>query len=417
MKPILIVGAGLAGLNCAKTLYQNGQPVLVLEASDHLGGRVWSDEVDGFVLDHGFQVLLDSYPETQAALDYKALRLCPFLPGALIRSQRGFRRIVDPLRDPMHVFDTLRSGAFTPGDMWRVLQLRREMAKGADSDLPSLHGQYTSTFLKERGFSDRSIEHFFKPFFSGVFLEEQLSTPADMFAFVFRMFASGSACLPEQGMRAIPLQLASRLPEESLRLNTAVAEVASDHVRLADGTRIDAQATILATDYQTTARLLGMKSAEGSWRSTTSLYYSAAGAPITEPILMLNGTGTGMVNNVVVPSNVSPCYAPQDRALVAVSLLGECTADNADLDTAVRAELQAWFGSSVANWEFLRSYRIPRALPTNFGASVEREYQDISRARGILVAGDFLVNPSINGAMASGRTAAERLLQTQVKVA
>src|SRR6056297_3940403 len=96
----LIIGGGLAGLSCATRLAGRGQEFSVVEATDRVGGRVRTDQVDGFHLDHGFQVLLTAYPACRELLDYDALRLQAFEPGALIRHRGGFTKFVDPWRRP-----------------------------------------------------------------------------------------------------------------------------------------------------------------------------------------------------------------------------------------------------------------------------------------------------------------------------
>jgi phytoene dehydrogenase-like protein len=410
MKPIVIVGAGLAGLTCAEYLRRANKPVLVIDKDDHVGGRVWSDSIDGFVLDRGFQVFLDSYPEAKACLDYGSLRLHKFSPGALVLTQKGFRRVADAIRDPLHVIDTIRSGAFTPVDMWRVLRLRGDARSLEQHGDTLVRSQTTLEFLVARNFSERAIWHFFKPFFSGVFLENELDTPADMFAFVFRMFSIGSACLPDQGMRAIPLQLAGRLPDESIRLNSVVSRVDRNKVTLADGHTLEAESVVLATDYTTTARLLDLDATDQPWRSTMTFYYGASAPPTKEPILVLNGMGQGIINNVVVPTNVCSSYSSTSDALVSVSLVGNRTDDEEELRHQIHNELKVWFGESVSSWRFLTSYRIPYSLPVRFGTKVRQEFEEVAGNLGVQLAGDYLVNPSINGAMASGREAAEKLL-------
>jgi len=410
MRPIVIVGGGLAGLTCAEYLRRADRRVLILEKDDHLGGRVWSDYVEGFVLDHGFQVFLDSYPEAKTCLDYNSLKLSKFSPGALLQTQKGFRRVVDALRDPLHTIDTIRSGAFSLSDMWRVLRLRIEVWTLQQQSNLLIQGQTTREFLAERSFSERSIEKFFKPFFSGVFLENDLHTPADMFAFIFHMFSIGSTCLPEQGMRAIPLQLAGRLHDESIRLNTMVSCVEREKVTLSDGHIVDAEAVVLATDYTTTANLLGLNTAEQPWRSTMTFYYATLAPPTKEAILVLNGMGHGVINNISVPTNVCASYSSTSEALVSVSVVGVESDDEVKLQQKINNELKIWFGESVTEWRFLKSYRIPHSLPVRFGARVRQEFDEVAENLGIQLAGDYLINPSINGAMASGREAAQKLL-------
>ena len=410
MKPIVIVGAGLAGLTCAVHLHRAGIAVRLVESDDHIGGRVWSDTVDGFTLDRGFQVFLDSYSEPRKFLDYTALRLHRYAPGAFVVTRKGFKRIVDPLRAPSHLLDTLRSGAFTLSDMCRVLKLRLETRKQHEEVRRNRHRLSTLEFLRSRGFSDRSMSRFFKPFFSGVFLEGELETPADMFAFVFQMFSTGFACIPEQGMRAIPCQLAAQLPEDAICLNARVAEIDRDGVRLVDGTRIEAGRVVLATDCDGCAKLLGLAIGNCRWRGTTTLCYRAPEAPSKEPTLFLNGTDSGTVNSVVIPTNVAPSYSSDGRTLILVSILDSTGTEKPSMDDLVRTELRGWFGESVAQWEHFKTYSISRALPVEFGDTILQDFDAAAARKGVQLAGDFLINPSIDAAMRSGREAAERIM-------
>ena len=82
--PVLIVGAGMAGLACAVTLHRAGVPFLLFDGDNQVGGRVRTDEVDGYRLDRGFQVLLTAYPEARRFLDYKKLDLQRCYPGSQV---------------------------------------------------------------------------------------------------------------------------------------------------------------------------------------------------------------------------------------------------------------------------------------------------------------------------------------------
>src|SRR4028118_296815 len=128
---VVIVGAGLAGLTCAKVLAECGVEVVVFEASDGVGGRVRTDERDGFLLDRGFQVYFTSYPVSRRHLDHGALDFRVFDPGALVH--RGSERSVlsDPVRDPKALVPTLLSGDATLADKPRPLRLRARALSGA----------------------------------------------------------------------------------------------------------------------------------------------------------------------------------------------------------------------------------------------------------------------------------------------
>ena len=120
---IYIIGAGVSGLIAAKVLENSGYAPVVLEATDRAGGRVKTDLIDGFQLDHGFQVLLSSYPAAQKYLDFKALELQELRSGAVIFKNGKQQVIGDPLRDISVLFSTLFSGVGNLLDKIKILQL------------------------------------------------------------------------------------------------------------------------------------------------------------------------------------------------------------------------------------------------------------------------------------------------------
>lgn len=81
---VIIVGAGLAGLACARMLERWKVDITIIEAADGVGGRVRSDYADGYIFDRGFQVVFDTYPAVLRQLDLAALDLHAFAPGAII---------------------------------------------------------------------------------------------------------------------------------------------------------------------------------------------------------------------------------------------------------------------------------------------------------------------------------------------
>ncbi|MEZ6087868.1 MAG: NAD(P)/FAD-dependent oxidoreductase [Pirellulaceae bacterium] len=275
---VIIIGGGLAGLSCAVKLAQRGVNFQILEATDRIGGRVRTDNVDGFLLDHGFQVLLTAYPAAQELLDYDALRLNPFEPGALVRDQSRFLSIDDPWRHPSSILSTVTSGVGTLADKFRIGRLRYDVCRGELDDLFDRVQQPTIYRLQSLGFSDHFIDQFLKPWFSGVFLDSDLATSSRVFEFVFRMFSSGDVALPSGGMQAIPRQLADRLPSESICLETTVSTIEGTSVVLTDGTRKSAKEVVVATEGSTAARLLGRPD-NIDWQSVLCFYFSADEAP------------------------------------------------------------------------------------------------------------------------------------------
>ena len=205
---VLIVGAGLAGLCCARHLTDQGIDCLILEGADKVGGRIRTDRSEGFLFDRGFQVLQSAYPEAQRMLDMPALDLQPFYPGALVRYGGRFHKVADPWKQPLDALASLFSPIGTLQDKVKIGRLRSRLLRSTVDELFCQPNLPLNEVLRLEGFSPSIIEHFIMPFFSGVFLERSLNTSRRLFDFVFRMFAQGISGLPANGMQAIPEQLA-----------------------------------------------------------------------------------------------------------------------------------------------------------------------------------------------------------------
>ena len=408
-KTVLIVGAGLAGLSCARHLHRAGVAAEILEASDAVGGRVRTDEVDGFLLDRGFQVLLTGYPECRRLLDYAALDLRSFYPGAMVRLGGRFHRVVDPWRRPLAAL----AGAFSPigsfADKLRVARLRRRLLATPLVELFSRPERTTRQALEAEGFSPAIVGRFFRPFLGGIFLEPRLDTSSRMFEFVFKMFSSDATALPARGMQRIPEQLAASLPAGTIRTGCRVARLDGRTLRLESSEALTADAVVVATDAAAAGELLP-ELADPGWCSTTCLYYAAPRPPVELPILVLDGEGEGPVNNLCVPSRVSPEYAPPGWDLVSVSVI-DGGREGDEMEQVVREQLRGWFGAQVADWRHLRTYRVPHALPAQAPPALASPERPVRLGDGVYVCGDHRDNASIHGAMVSGRRAAEAVLR------
>ncbi len=406
----LIVGAGLAGLCCAKHFSEAGIECQILEASDRIGGRVQTDQVDGFLLDHGFQVLLTAYPEAQSVLDYNALNLQPFDPGALIQKNNRWYRFADPLRQPQHALSTLFSPLATIGDKLRILKLKNQLLGRSLEEIYDRPETTTLQAIRNRGFSPTIIESFFRPFLSGVFLEDKLETSSRMFEFVFKMFSAGNVALPEKGMGEIPRQLASALPSDSIRLNTPVSHVQTGIVTLADGQQLEADHIVLATPAPTTKYLLGNRGGkpaeDQSWNGVTCLYFAAAKTSFANRTLILNGSGQGPISNMCIPSSVASSYAPQGQSLISVSVLNADALYGDNLTEAVKSQLSQWFGAELKDCRHLKTYSVPYSLPRQNPPHLSPVQKDARIQDGLYQCGDFLDTGSIQGAfMSAGRVA------------
>ena len=406
---VIVIGGGLAGLACALRLRASGLEPLVLEAADGVGGRVRTDHRQGFLLDRGFQVLQTWYPEARQWLDFARLDLRPFYPGALVQAEGRLHRVSDVWRRPARLPEMLRSPIGGLSDKLRLLALRQRCLKG---DLEALYNRPERTaleLLRAAGFSPRMIERFFKPFFSGVFFEPDLSVSSRAFEFVFRAFALGDTALPAHGMGEIPAQLAARLPADRIRLDCRVARIADRQVVLDSGERLRARAIAIATDVRETTRLLGQpQPAATATRGTTCCYFGADQAPFDGPYLALNGEGRGRINSLLCPSNLSAHYAPPGQTLIAVNTHG---ADhNPDtLETDLRHELAQWFGDQVDDWNRLAVYRIPHALPAQTPPAQNPAKSPLRQSDWLWTCGEYQSAPSIQWALHSGRRAGEEI--------
>ncbi len=407
MADVIVIGAGLSGLNCAALLREHGLDVEVVEASDGVGGRVRTDRVDGFLLDRGFQVLFDGYPEAQRALNLEALDLKAFLPGADVWWDGRMRTIGHPLRDPRSLPQVAKAGIGGPSDIKAAAKWLLEAKPLATATAPEMTADQR---LRQLGFSESVRERLLRPLYRGVFLDPELNVSSHLIDQVFSQMASGRTVVPARGMGAIADQLAARLAGGSLRLDERVTKVGKDSVELASGTKLKAKhAVVIAAGTADACDLAGLPKPEP--RSSTCLWYAAASSPAGKRIV-LDGDGTGPVNNVAVMSDVAPSYAPAGQALIAASCVGLPAGDDATLDAAARAQLTAWFGSAVHSWRLLRVDRIewaqhaqpPGSLGT--GAHWLRDK--------VVLAGDGTENASIDGALRSGRRAADLVIAATV---
>ena len=408
---VVVVGAGLAGLACALDLVALGRDVRLVEASDGVGGRVRTDAVDGFLLDRGFQVILEAYPELRRRVDLKALDLKAFYPGALVRIGNEVHRMADPGLEMADALRSITAPVGTFADKLRVARLRQEVVGGDAERLLEAPAGTTEEVLREAGFSEGMIDRFFRPFFGGVLLDPTLGVSGRLFRYYFRMFAEGTSSLPATGMEALPRQLAARLPEGTLQLNHPVRKVTASRVEFEGGGSLEAEAVVVAVEGPEAARLLGDRVADPGSRSVTCLYFDAPESPVNEEILVLNGNGPsdGPVNNLAVLSDVARGYAPPGRALISVTVVGEPNGSELELEQDVRRQLTGWYGDQVSGWKAIRQYHIAHAQPLQTPALMTSHRRPVRLDTGLYVCGDHRDHASLNGALSSGGRAAREV--------
>ncbi len=383
---VAIIGAGLSGLACALELKKNNISPTLFESTASAGGRVKTDTVDGFQLDHGFQVFLPSYEMGKYFLDYDQLKLNTFSPGAQIWKDGKFYTISDPLRDPSKIITT----AFSPIPTLKDKFLTLKLILSAKIEYEKINaGQTAIEFLKDFGFSNQYIQNFFIPFFSGVFLTRALDLPADFFLYLFHNFSKSLASLPDKGMSALPEQMANQIGLENFKFNT---EATSEEL-LSQG--FD---HVFVCHHHDESDHKGSKL---EFLNVTTHYFKTKSAKWAKPTLFLNSSPQSIVNHVACLTAVNKNYSPPGWHLFSVNTLSHS-------QTLPKSDLINLFGQQeIDNWEHIKSYDVKKALPKNckYGQMTKKIQSNTSYC------GDYLESPSIQGALFSGRKAARNYVQ------
>ncbi|MEY4322531.1 MAG: hypothetical protein RL410_312 [Actinomycetota bacterium] len=397
---VAIVGAGLSGLAAAITVQRAGLQPLIVEGLDRVGGRVRTDVIDGFTIDAGFQVFNPAYPAAKSILNYDTLRLQSFSPGVRVINGDSETLLGNPLRDASYLISYAKSirarGISALSD---VAKFGTYAGLAASKSEPDIYDCSAREALQRSGMSDDFIEHTIKPFLTGVFLENNLETSRRVLDFVLEYFIKGVPALPANGMAAIATQMAALLHADSINLQTWAHGI-SEHTIDTDAGRINADSVILATEQDTASAWLGMPNY--GWRSVTTWYHSTPTQLLNgKALLSVDGDPQGPVINTVPISNAAPTYAPTGTTLISSSTLGTDT--SSEMENRVRQHAAKIYGASTDGWSLVAVTAVEKALPISrppFNVSTS-----VPCINGVFVAGDYLREPSINSAIASGVSA------------
>lgn len=398
---IHIIGAGVSGLAAAITLKNAGYKATILEASDHIGGRVASTTKDDNIYDHGFQVMLDAYPAVAEFLDTSSLELQKFVPGSMIFKDGISHKIGDPRRDFDFAIPTLVSGIGSLRDKWLVFTLSRKLTQKSIDDIFTTTEQTTLEYLKDYGFSDQIINQFFKPFYTGIFLEPELATSSRMFEFVFKMFTEGNATLPAAGIQAIPQQMAARL-DGVVQLNTAVDQVVNDQIIFKDGSQLHSDYTIIATEAESLVPNLPQSDRE--WHSVQTLYFATEVIGFKQAIIGLIAGENCLSNNFHF---LNDCFPNHDK-VVSVTVVKKHDLSLDQLAQQVRTELVQQ--ANIELGKLLHDVTIHKALPQLDSLQYCMNDTETQLTEHIYLAGDHLSNGSLNAAMLNGKAAANAVI-------
>ena len=405
---VVIVGAGLAGLRCARRLTELGHEVLVLESSDAVGGRIRTDVVDGFRCDRGFQVLNPAYPAVRRWVDVGRLDLKPFGSGVLVRRSDGLRVLADPVREPRLLTQTMRSGYLHPRELAGVTRWTAR----AIADPKTVLAQPDSTLSQsfdDAGVTGRLRREVLDPLLAGVLVDSHGQSSANFTKLLVRMFALGRPAVPATGMQALPEQVARPLGDRvwlGRRVESITPDGKAVHVGV-DGQTVTARAAVVATDPVGVALLTPL--GEPPTRGLVTWWFEAPEPPHRLPLIAVDGrrhdsTSPGPVWNTAVMTAAAPSYAPPTKHLVeATCLLDRPDGDASEAD--VLRHVGEIYGCDTSAWRVVTRHRVEAALPAMTPPLEVRA--PVSLGNGVFVCGDHRDTASIQGALVSGQRAAE----------
>ncbi len=406
---VAIVGAGMSGLTAAYYLQKKGLKVKVFECATQLGGRMRTDRIGGFKLDRGLHFLHTAYPEVSKLINYDDLVLKPLYQGALIRHNKDFELLANPFKQPTDIIGSLVADVANWSDKLKFLSLLTKLKRSDIRSILRKKDISVQDFLKQKGFSDQFINLFFRPFVGSLLHDNKLVSSSRYLLFVMKMFVDGNVSLPINGIGSIPEQLASKLEEGTVQLQTRIKNVDTQGITLLNGNLVEADVVLIATNPIDLKILASDFKVNDASNKMTSMYFASSTSPISKPIMLLNGENKGLVNNLFVPSLVQSSYAPKGQHLINVSILKEHDFDDDELIDKVLSEMAQWFGLKVNDWEHLKTYHIKYALPRTEKIDPDKYYSRIDD--NIYACGDHFSFGSLNSAMRSGRIAAETIIK------
>ena len=400
-KTIYIIGGGVSGLIAAYELEQAGYFPKVIEQTAEVGGRVKTLQEKGYALDLGFQVLLSSYPMVNKYLDVDALHLIKLEPGALIYVDGKAISIGDPLRNWKMLIPTVFADIGSFSDKFKILKLNYKLKKKSIQDIFESNETSTLQYLIQLGFSSKIIDRFFKPFFAGIFLEPSLKTSSRMFEFVYKMFGDGYATIPKLGIGAISNQLKNKLQQTEFLFNSEVKEITNDLIVMCNGEKFSHEGVILASNAPSIVS--SAKNQDKKWKSCMCIYFEVDQTNIPEHTIALIADEDNYANNLFAYKDL-----PTGKTILSVTSLELGMSEQEIIDKIIK-EVKTYTGATIV--DYIHHYNINQALPDIQNLKTTMQPNENQLSENIFLAGDTLLNGSLNAAMESGQLAAKALIE------
>lgn len=405
-----IIGGGISGLVAAQVLENHGLSPVIIDANDRVGGRLKTDVVKGFQLDRGFQVLLSSYSAAKKYLDYESLNLQKLKAGSCVFVGGKQWFFGDPLRDMSLFMPTLFSPLGTLSDKLKIAKLNFHLQGKTIDKIFEDREITTKEYLTAKGFSKNIIKSFFTPFFSGIFLESELNTSSRMFEFIFKMFGEGLALLPKGGIEDISIHLKNKLQKTEIHNNTLASNVKDKEITMSDGKKIKTSYTIIATEP--TNLVEGLKGQKVSWKSCQNLYFTCSKRVYEKAFIGLVSNQECLINNIFYPTSIPASKKGKDE-LISVTVVKDHGLPEEELIERIQNELKE--ECKIEDVTFLKLYNIPQALPKLNNLKYDISPTETKLKDGVFLAGDVLLNGSLNAAILAGEKAAMGVLEAAKK--
>lgn len=446
-KKVVVIGAGTSGLAATYTLLNQEASIDVkaLESAGHAGGRMAGDEVDGFYIDTGATLFIESYKTAKRLADQLGIVL-----KKISKTKSGL---------------IYRNGKFYPayvgGTLWQKLRTAQTLLTFRLLSLKALFQMFRFTKLLKAKSNSLKIEDYsgvididtkenFEEFMHRNSMSEYLlqASENDICCFLcgypkdigvsyaltllwhYTFNPSEHVVVPEKGVGSFSTALVKAC-EKNTVLSTPVKKVsvkdgAVNGVILENEEFIEADAVICAVSATAALRILpDLEPNEKSilskinYSSCCNIVFGIEGALFPEDIYAATfPRGSSSLLTVIADLKfMASKVAPEGKHVLHALVIGEQARklfelDDSDIEEQVIEEIRKFFPAMPKKPEFIRIYRWHEALCLAHGGMLKEMNQiqqhGLKGIEGLFLAGDYTHFPISNGALRSGVNSAQK---------